>query len=185
MKNDANSVVTREAVGIFFDSKKLEEAIRDLQQAGFEHKEIGLLAGEHTVKDKLGHVYAEYHHDTDDDEGPKTAFVHKEAVGDTVHALLGTLYFVGAAVAGGAVVASAGILGGAVAAAVATTAVFGGVGALLGSIIHESDAEFLEEQVDEGHLLLFVRTNGAEKERLALDVLNRRSAFDAKIYAVR
>jgi hypothetical protein len=49
-------------------------------------------------------------------------------------------------------------------------------------IIHESDAEYLEEQVDEGHLLLFVRTDDSEREKLALDVLSRHGAFDAKVY---
>ena len=102
-----------------------------------------------------------------------------------MHALLGTLYMTGAAVAGGAVVGSAGILGGAVAAAAATTAVFAGIGALLAGIIHESDAEYLEEQVDEGHLVLFVRTKDAEQEQRALEILKQHAAFDPRIHTVK
>ncbi|MEZ5489152.1 MAG: hypothetical protein R3F50_02390 [Gammaproteobacteria bacterium] len=174
----------REAVGIFFGSEKLEETIQDLQDAGFQHDEIGLLAGKFTVRQKLGHLYEEINEDSADPEAPDTAFVAKKSVGDTVHALVGTLYMTGAAVAGGAVVASAGILGGAVAAAAATTAVFSGIGALLAVIIHESDAEYLEEQVDEGHLLLFVRTRDEEKEKLALEILSRHAAYDPRVYTV-
>ncbi|MEZ5491115.1 MAG: hypothetical protein R3F50_12465 [Gammaproteobacteria bacterium] len=175
----------REAVGIFFDSHKLEETIKDLQESGFQHDEIGLLAGKFTVREKLGHLYEEINEDADSSGAPDTAFVAKESVGDTVHALLGTLYLTGAAVAGGAVVASAGILGGAIAAAAATTAVFSGVGALLAVIIHESDAEYLEEQVDEGHLLLFVRTQDEEREELAVNILSRHAAFDPRVYSLK
>lgn len=184
MSESTNANTIREVAGIFFDSRKLEETIRDLQESGFHHSEIGLLAGQFTVREKLGHLYDEINEDSDEPDAPQTAFVAKESVGDTVHALKGTLYITGAAVAGGAVVASAGILGGAVAAAAATTAVFGGIGALLGSIIHESDAEYLEEQVDEGHLVLFVRTADQEKEKLAIDVLSRHAAFDPRVYSV-
>jgi hypothetical protein len=52
----------------------------------------------------------------------------------------------------------------------------------MSAIIHESDAEYLEEQVDEGHLLLFVRTQGADEEAKAVDILSRHGAFQAKVY---
>lgn len=174
----------REAIGVFFDTEKLEAAIADLKAAGFHSDEIGLLAGEHTVKQNLGHLYEEVNRDEDDADAPNKAFVAKQAVGDTAHALFGTLYIVGSAVAGGAVVASAGILGGAVAAAIATTAVFGGVAAVLGGIIHKNDAEYLEEQVEEGHLLLFVSTRDEAAEKKAVEILSAHSAFDPRVHQV-
>jgi hypothetical protein len=45
-------------------------------------------------------------------ERPSTAFVADKSMGDTVHALIGSFFFVGIAVASGAVVASAAVLGG-------------------------------------------------------------------------
>ena len=50
---------------------------------------------------------------------------------------------------------------------------------MLALIIHESDADYLEEQVDEGHLLLFVRTRDAEREAKAVEILSKHCAFDA------
>ncbi len=185
MSKPSDSPMIREAAGIFFNSEQLVNTVEALQEAGFSHAEIGLLAGQFTVREKLGHLYEEINEDFKDPDAPDTAFVAKESVGDTVHALLGTLYMTGAAVAGGAVVASAGILGGAIAAAAATTAVFGGIGALLAAIIHESDAEYLEEQVDEGHLLLFVRTRDQEKENLALEILSQHAAYNPRVYTVK
>lgn len=185
MSEESSAETIQEVAGVFFDSTKLQETIKDLQESGFHHSEIGLLAGQFTVREKLGHLYEEINEDSNALDAPQTAFVAKESEGDTVHALKGMLYMTGTAVAGGAVVASAGILGGAIAAAAATTAVFGSVGALLASAVHESDADYLEEQVDEGHLVLFVRTDTKEKEQLALDIYSRHAAFDPKVYSVK
>jgi len=179
--SDRNSSI-REAVGIFFDAQKLEEAVADLKASGFHSDELGLLAGEFTVKENLGHIYTDINKDSGSPDSPNVAFVAKETVDDTAHALFGTLYMFGTAVVGGAVVASAGILGGAVAVAVSTAAVFGGVGAVIGAILNKSDAEYLEEQVDEVHLLLFVRTKDAEHEKLAVEILSRHSAFDPRVH---
>lgn len=174
----------REAVGIFFDLDQLEGAVANLKSAGFSADKIGLLAGEYTVRENLGHLYETVNRQENRPNSPNKAFVAKQSVGDTVHAVFGTLYIVGTAVAGGFVVASAGILGGGVAVAIATTAVFGSLGAVLAGIIHKSDAEYLQEQVEEGHLLLFVRTDDAGSERNAVNILAKHSAFDARVHTV-
>ncbi|MFM1897247.1 MAG: hypothetical protein RLZZ385_2321 [Pseudomonadota bacterium] len=184
MSHTEKSAPVREVVGIYFDAAALEKTVADLQTQGFTHDEIGMMASQYAVRDRLAHLYEELNRDLDSPDAPNVAFVAKESVGDTVHALKGTLYMVGSAVAGGAVVATAGILGGAVGAAVATTAVFTGIGAVIGRIISQSDAEYLEQQVDEGHLLLFVRVLNEEREGRALKILQRDSAYDPKVYTV-
>ena len=174
----------REAVGVFFETKMLEETIADLKAAGFSEEAIGLLAGEATVRQKLGHLYADVNKDTAKGE-PNIAFVANESLGDTTtHGLSGALYLTGAAVTSGAVVATAGILGGAIAVAAATTIAFSGIAALLASIMHESDAAYLEEQVNEGHFLLFVRTLDKTHEEMAVKILSRHSAYDPRVHTV-
>lgn len=183
MNNENATQTVREAVGIFFESKHLHEAIDELESSGFDHADLGLLAGEYTVKQQLGDFYTEINESADTPGGPRTAFVAAKSMGDTVHALIGSLFFVGTTVAAGAVVASTAVLGGALLAAVGgAVALVGITGGALSLIIHESDAEYLEEQVEDGHLLLFVRTEGADQEQAALDILSRHGAFDAKVY---
>ena len=80
--------------------------------------------------------------------------------------------------------ASAAILGGAVVAAASGVAAIALAGAVMGLIIHQSDADFLDEQVDEGHILLFVRTRDAERAAKAIDILKRNCAFEPKVYSV-
>jgi outer membrane lipoprotein SlyB len=81
-------------------------------------------------------------------------------------------------------VASAAIFGGALLTAATGALAVGAVGALVGLIIHRNDAEYLEQQIDKGRMLLFVRTRDAQHEKRALEILSRHSAHDAKIYSV-
>jgi hypothetical protein len=57
-------------------------------------------------------------------------------------------------------------------------------GALVATIIHQSDAEYLQQQVDEGRILLFVRLTDTRREQQAMDVLIRHSGVDVKMYDV-
>lgn len=182
MGSKDSAPTVREAVGIFFDSKHLHEAVDDLTSAGFVFADLGLLAGQHTVKQRLGEFYSQMNESADSAEGPSIAFVAEKSMGDTVHAFLGTLFFVGTTAASGAVVASAAILGGSLLPAVAGVAALGAIGGAMSLVIHQGDAEHLEEQVDEGHLLLFVRTKDAAKETKAVEILSRHGAYEAKVY---
>jgi hypothetical protein len=174
----------REAVGIFFDADHLQAAIDDLLSAGFVHHDLGLLAGEHTVRESLGHLYSDANQATGDPDAPRIAFVRKGSIGDALHAWLGSLFFAGATTAAGAAVASAAVLGGSLLAAATGAATIGGIGAALALIIRENDAEYLEQQVDEGHLLLFVRTRDPAREKQATEILARHSAYDPRVHSV-
>jgi hypothetical protein len=185
MKPSESTEPVREAVGVFFKADSLEAAIGELLSSGFDDEHVGLLAGEHTVRQDLGHLYTDTNASLGNPEAPRVAFVRNESMGDTVHAWVGGLFFAGATAAGGTAVVSAAVLGGAVLAALAGVAAVGAVGAVLAMIIHQSDAEYLEEQIDEGHVLLFVRTLDPERERLALEILARHSKFDVKVYTVQ
>jgi hypothetical protein len=50
MDKENEEQTVREAVGIFFDSKHMHEAVDELESCGFDLTQLGLLAGEHTVK---------------------------------------------------------------------------------------------------------------------------------------
>jgi hypothetical protein len=183
MNEETGEPLVREAVGIFFDSKSLHEAVDELIASGFTYEQLGLLAGEFTVQEHLGDYYTRINESADKEGGPRTAFVAEKSIGDTVHAFIGSLFFVGTTATSGAVVASAAILGGALLAALGGVVALGGAAAAMALILHEGDAEYLEEQIDEGHLLLFVRADDADHEKQALNILSNHGAFDAKVYS--
>lgn len=185
MKTSGNHQSVREAVGIFLDPTHLKKAMEALVASGFERDQLGLLASEHAVQQKLGDLYARTKAPEDSPRAPEAAFVKKESVGDTMHGLAGGLYFVGGTAAMGALVASSALLGGPLAAAIAAAVAVGAVGALVGGAISRSDAEYLREQIDEGRMLLFVRRLGdAGREAQAREILSRHGALDVRTYEV-
>ncbi|MDQ2076014.1 hypothetical protein [Marinimicrobium sp. ABcell2] len=181
---DKGEEIVREVIGIFFDQNHLKAAINDLHASGFNTGQIGLLASEYAVEESLGDLYTRINEPREEVAPPHMTFVRKTSVGDTFHALGGGLFFVGSTAALGAVVASAAVFGGALVAGVAAAVTVGTIGAVLGRIIHQSDAEYLEQQVDEGNLLLFIRADTREDEDRAIRILSKHSGFDARVHEV-
>lgn len=131
MTMENNAGFAREVVGIFHTPEDLEAAIDQLLSSGFDRAEISLLAAEQAVQDKLGHRYVKATALADDQTVPRTAYISTGAIGDAEGALIGGLFYVGATLTLGAVVAS----GGAFAAALAAAAIAGGTGGLIGSLL--------------------------------------------------
>jgi len=184
MATSESELSIREAVGIFFNADHLREAIKDLLSSGFEPEELGLLASEQVVERSLGDLYARTNENVDSPQSPAIAFIGRESSGETASTLSGGLFFVGTSGVMGAVVASSAVLGGALLAAIGGVVGVGLVGALVASIIHQSDAEYLQQQVDEGRILLFVRMADSAREQQAMNILTRHSGVDVKMYEV-
>ena len=181
MTQTSGAAMVREAVAVFDDVSSLEAAVDDLRAAGFDKDQISLLGGHQAVEQKLGHMYERVEEMEDDPEAPRTAFVSGKNIDVRENRLLGSLTILPTVIAAGTVVATAG----AVAAAVVGTAV---AGALLGTVFaHWMDrrhADWLQEQLDRGGILLWVRTPSEEDERKAMEVLTRYSAHDVHIHEI-
>lgn len=171
-----------EAVGVFDDANSLQDAIDEILSSGFNRAEISLLASEHAVEEKLGHAYEKVEQLEDDLSIPRTAYISPETTGDAAGGLIGGLFYVGAMAAIGSVVAS----GGTIAAAITAAAAAGGTGGLIGSVlakwVSDHHARYLQEQLDHGGLLLWVRTRDPAHERRAVDILSKHSGHDVHIH---
>jgi len=182
LSQQRNVETVREAVGVFDSTESLVAAIDELQSSGFDRAEISLLASEHAVQEKLGHMYEKVSDLEDDSSAPRTAYVSTESIGDAKGGLIGGLMYIGAMVAAGSVVASGGTLG--IAFLVASAA--GGTGGLIGAILAEwigkHHADFLQEQLDRGGLLLWVHTRDEAHEKRATKILSQHSAHDVHVH---
>ena len=78
--------------------------------------------------------------------------------------------------------------GGSLAAAIAAVALTGGAGRLVGAILAKfvsaHHAHYLQEQLDRGGLLLWVRTWTVEKEKRAVAILKKHSGSDVHVHPV-
>jgi hypothetical protein len=174
----------REAVGVFNRPEELQHAIDELLSSGFHRAELSLLASEQAVEEKLGHRYKKVSALADHPTVPRAAYVSTEAIGDAEGGLIGGLMYVGGVAAAGAFVAS----GGTLAATIAAAALAAGAGGLIGSVlakwVGDRHAHYLQEQLDRGGLLLWVRTWDAEDETRAVEILRKHSASDAHVHAL-
>lgn len=184
MSAETGSRKIREAVGIFNDAESLGNAIDDLLATGIDSDGLGLLASEKAVEDTLGDLYARTNTEEGTPGSPAIAFVERESLGQAGKSLGGGLFFVGTSGVMGGVVASSAVLGGALLAAVGGVVAVGVIGALVASVIHQSDAEFLQQQVDEGKLLLFVRIIDSAREQDIKRILNHYTGTDVKLYDI-
>lgn len=170
----------REAVAVIEDIESLEAAVEELKEAGFAESDLSLLAGHATVERKLGRMYTRVEELEDEPDVPRTAFVSTRKVEEREKMMVGSMTTLPTLIAAGTIVASAG----AVAAAIAGTAV---TGALIGNVLarwmDKRHAQWLEEQLERGGILLWVRTADEARERQALAILIRHATHDVHIHA--
>lgn len=172
-----------EVVGVFHTAEKFEAAIEELLRSGFDRAQLGLLASERAVEKKLKHRYRRVTELADDPSAPRISYVSTAAVGDAEGALIGGLTYVGATAAIGAVVMS----GGTLAATLIAATLAGGAGTMLGSIlarlVGRHHAEYLNDHLERGGLLLWVRAWNAADEALAITYLKKHGGTDIHSHA--
>jgi hypothetical protein len=162
----------------------MENAVDELGSNGFDRMDISLLASEHAVTDKLGHAYVSARELEDDPSVPTTAFVSRASLGAAEGAVVGTLIYIPALIGAAAVVASGGAVAAAIAAAAVAGGIGGGIGTLLARLIDRAHANRIEEQLEHGGLLLFVRTRDAAHEARAREILAKHSGRDVHVHTV-
>ena len=172
----------REAVAVFHDEESLQSAVDSLLIAGFDRSHLSLLAGEASIEAKLGHRFEKVAELEDDPEVPTQAYIGTDSKTEGKGVLVGVLFYVGACAAAGAVVAS----GGTAAAALIAGAVAGGGGGLIGAafarFLEQRHAHRLQEQLDRGGLVLWVRTLNPEDERRAIEALRANGGDDVHVH---
>ncbi len=178
------SQALREAVACFSTPADLQGAIDELLSSGFDRAELSLLASEQAVEEKLRHAYRRVEDLGDDPDVPRVCYVSAEAIGDAQGGLIAAPLYVAATAAAGAILAS----GGTMATAIIGAAIAGGTGGLIGSVlaglVGRRHAEALQEQLEHGGLLLWVRTWDDEDERRALRILARHRGKDVHVHTL-
>jgi hypothetical protein len=184
MAGTRNLSTATEAVAVFHDVSSFQAAIDDLLLAGFDHGDINVLANEDTVTSKLGREYQSTAEFEDNPEAPRIGFVPGETIGDAEGAVIGAGVYV-PAIAGIVLVAAS---GGTMLGAFAAAAIAGGAGGLIGATlarrIGSEHAKHLDQHLNHGGLLLWVRTRDAEREKQALAVLRQHSADDVHLHTL-
>ncbi len=172
----------REAVGVFPSETALQAAVDDLMSHGFHRSELSLLAPLSAVEKELGHSFTSVTELEDEAAVPTTAYISTDSIGDAEGGVFGGLIYVGALATLTAVVASGGAIGAAIIAAAAGGIGGGAIGAVLAKLIGEHHADIIEDQLERGGLLLWVRTWNAADEERAVKILAEHSGSDVHVH---
>jgi hypothetical protein len=173
----------REAVGLFDTPDALQAVIDELLSSGFDRADISLLAPERTVEEKLGHTFRRTELE-DSPSTPRAVYVSPDAVGTAEGGLISALAYVGGMVAAGVIAVSGGPLTVIVVGAVMAGGAGGLLGAGLAKLVGDRQASEIQDHLDEGGLLLWVRTWRAPDERRAIDILAKHSGRDVHLHSL-
>ena len=182
MTGQRHHTTDTEAVALFHDVKSLQAAIDELLTSGFDREDLSVLASEKAIEDKLGHSYGSTRDLEDNPNVPRGTYVAPESIGLAEAACIGTPVYLSACIGSLVVIASGGTLLGGVAIAAIAGGAGGTVGATLACIVGHEHAKHLNEHLNRGGLLLWVRTRDVEAQKAALDVLKRHSGEDAHLH---
>ena len=172
-----------EAVGVFDDYKTMQAAMYDLMLAGFSRYDISVLGTEEALREPFGDAFLRADELEDNPDTPRAAFVSEEAMGELEGGLIGGFIFLGSYAAMMALLGPASTL----AASVGAAAIGGAPGAVIGTLLarradrHHRD--YYRHQIENGGILIWVRTADAEKERLATEIMKRHSGRDVHVHA--
>jgi hypothetical protein len=154
-------------VGVFDDRSEAEQAVDDLEQAGFNQDDIGFalrgsdVAQGGTVTDAVG---------TKDDVGAATGAVTGGVVGGLLGAAAAML------VPGVGPVVASGILATSLGYAAAGVAVGGILGAMTGAGLTEEEAQYYNREFFAGRAIVTVRSGDRDAEAAA--ILRRHGGYD-------
>jgi len=157
--------------GLFHDRDQAEQAIRDLQAAGFRGDQIGIAMRDRTAQGELAEETG-----TKAGEGAVTGAVSGGLLGGLVGLLVGigalAIPGIGPVIAGGSLATAFGLGGGTAVAGAGIGAATGGiVGALAGMGIPDDEAKHFESGFNAGGILVTV--NAGNRVMDALNILER------------
>ncbi|PUB15570.1 hypothetical protein [Yoonia sediminilitoris] len=171
-----------EAVGVFDSFDSLQAAIYDLRMSGFSRADLSLLGDETAMKEKLGSAFWRSADLEDNPDAPRAAFVSEEAIGELEGAIIGGFFFLGSYIAMAAMLTPISTL----AASIAAIAIGGGpaavIGALLARRVGQHHKDYYANQIENGGILLWVRTVDKTKEELAVKILKGHSGRDVHVH---
>lgn len=173
-----------EAVAVFHSADDLQAALDALQSDGFMRQELSILADEKTVAEKLGHHYTKVREAEDDKDAPRTIFIPNETIGEAEGSVIGLPLYLAATTAAAVTVASGGTALAAALTAAAAGAAGAGIGAVFARMIARHHADFIQEQLDLGGILLWVNLSRPDMAVKATEILKKHSAHDVHVHRI-
>lgn len=180
---DYNQTMT-EAVAVFHDAEAMQAAVDDLLTHGFDHAELSVLANNHPVSRQLAERKVTVADFEDDPSAPRAPYVANESFGDAEGGMIAACVYVPVIAAAAAVASTGGSLFTIITAALIAGAFGLVIGLALAGILWRHHSKKIDELLEHGGLLLWVRTHDAAHEKRALRILQKHAADDVHLHKV-
>jgi hypothetical protein len=174
----------REAVGVFHDAERLEDAIDALQRAGFDRAQLNLVASRAAAERKLGRPIDDLHELEDEPLIPFASGVDRHELAEGQAAVTAGLAGLGSLVAIGTMVATGGSLALVLGVGALAGGLGGGLGAPLARALGARHAATIRAQLDRGGLLLWAMLRDPVQERRAVAILEAHGAEDVHVHTI-
>jgi VIT1/CCC1 family predicted Fe2+/Mn2+ transporter len=168
----------REVVGLFDTVDTLQSAIDDLLTGGFDRSEISLLAEEDKVREKLGDTDVSADSLEDSPRAPRTPYIDNESLNIGKASIVGVLFYVGVIVGAGVSFAWGLSLTSAIAVGLLTGGGAGVLGLVISKLVGDRQTKWAQSQLKHGGLLLWARVWNDERERAAMEIMQRHGGRD-------
>jgi outer membrane lipoprotein SlyB len=170
----------KEIVGVFMSKDDLQNAIRELESTAFPRQDISVMGTRGELERVFGAKVVPPEFAIDNPDTPRQAPSRPEERTIGAAGMIGGTAYVGAmamALAAGAVTFPA----------IMSAAVIGGIGggtlgAILTKLLGNRYNRHIEQQVEKGGLLLWVRTPDSEREDLANRILITNNAYEVHVH---
>jgi len=166
----------REIVGVFHDADALNGAISDLLGAGIDRAALSVIAQEGLLDGTPGDASDDTRRTADDAATPRQTVYTDTDVRQGRVLVTSMASTVAALAASGIVVLSGGAAAVALLAAVGAGGGTGALGALVGKRAGDERKRYLEDQLDRGGILLWVKIMRPESEARIAEILKRHAA---------
>lgn len=175
-------IKVREAVGLFDDYDHLQETIKELEESGFNRRQISVLGTELAREQRFGASRVNPVDMEDDPNTPRSANIAAEELSIAQGVVMGIGMLTGGIF--GLFVSRDYPVIAAEALAFFATIAGGAIGSLLAEVLGEQYLRFFKRQADEGGLLLWVQTPDRDHEIKARDVLLKHGAHDVHVHEI-
>lgn len=172
----------RQIIGVFDNADDMHHALEALQKAGFNRSEMSLIANELTIDEKLGHIYRKTEDLENDPATPRIAYTSPDPTGDAEGALIGAPMYVAAFTTAGIMVAAGGPMVATIAAILGAGGAGAAAGGVLAKLFGKQHSDKVQQKLEDGGLLLAVRSDDDRQEEKAHQILSKHSNDDVFIY---
>ncbi len=173
-----------EVVAVFNSMEELENAADELFSHGIDHSYLSMIANEKEVAKYLGN---KYHNTSEYEDLPninKSSYSGEENIAIGQGAIIAGLTYVASLTAASIVIAGGGLL----TRLLTTTITAGSAAALFGvflaNLIGKKHADFLDAQLKNGGLLLWVHVSDPNKCSLIYDILMKNYANNVHVHCI-